>query len=146
VIRRAIAEYTHLPEHSFKIIHAGAVMWDDNAPSSYLPIVSFPRPSPYCPFAPFISPRYIPPCSDVRLMRCTCRKCIGTALFFICNYLLYLYTHDIVLGGTFDFFLLGTPMIHAPFFCYPISLIRFSPRSNIQRHPFPSPPTPSPSK
>jgi len=33
-IRRSLAEYTHLPEHSFKLIHAGAVMKDDNAPIS----------------------------------------------------------------------------------------------------------------
>jgi hypothetical protein len=33
VIRRSLAEYTHLPELSFKLIHAGAVMKDDNAPS-----------------------------------------------------------------------------------------------------------------
>ncbi|KIM72086.1 hypothetical protein PILCRDRAFT_82179 [Piloderma croceum F 1598] len=34
VIRRSLAEYTHLPELSFKLIHAGAVMKDDNAPIS----------------------------------------------------------------------------------------------------------------
>ncbi|OBZ68051.1 hypothetical protein A0H81_11850 [Grifola frondosa] len=34
VIRQEIAEYTQLPEHSFKLIHAGAVMKDDNAPIS----------------------------------------------------------------------------------------------------------------
>ncbi|KAI9067247.1 hypothetical protein FKP32DRAFT_1644528 [Trametes sanguinea] len=33
-LRHEIAEYTHLPEHSFKLIHAGAVMKDDNAPIS----------------------------------------------------------------------------------------------------------------
>jgi hypothetical protein len=34
-IRRSLAEYTHLPEHSFKLIHAGSVMKDDNAPSVF---------------------------------------------------------------------------------------------------------------
>ncbi|KAI0371188.1 hypothetical protein BV20DRAFT_994067 [Pilatotrama ljubarskyi] len=33
-LRHEIAEYTQLPEHSFKLIHAGAVMKDDNAPIS----------------------------------------------------------------------------------------------------------------
>ncbi|CDO68988.1 hypothetical protein BN946_scf184762.g4 [Trametes cinnabarina] len=33
-LRHEIAEYTHLPEKSFKLIHAGAVMKDDNAPIS----------------------------------------------------------------------------------------------------------------
>ncbi|EIW62908.1 uncharacterized protein TRAVEDRAFT_113627 [Trametes versicolor FP-101664 SS1] len=33
-LRHDIAEYTQLPEHSFKLIHAGAVMKDDNAPIS----------------------------------------------------------------------------------------------------------------
>ncbi|KAI8994032.1 hypothetical protein BD414DRAFT_411696 [Trametes punicea] len=33
-LRHEIAEYTHLPEHSFKLIHAGAIMKDDNAPIS----------------------------------------------------------------------------------------------------------------
>jgi hypothetical protein len=32
-IRMSIADYTHLPLHSFKLVHAGAVMKDDNAPS-----------------------------------------------------------------------------------------------------------------
>lgn len=43
VIRRSIAEYTHLPELSFKLIHAGAVMKDDNAPSCVVfpPSVAF---------------------------------------------------------------------------------------------------------
>ncbi|KAH8108039.1 hypothetical protein BXZ70DRAFT_913858 [Cristinia sonorae] len=36
VIRRELAEYTQLPYSSFKLVHAGAVMKDDNAPiSSY---------------------------------------------------------------------------------------------------------------
>lgn len=34
-IRRSLAEYTHLPEHSFKLIHAGSVMKDDSAPSVF---------------------------------------------------------------------------------------------------------------
>lgn len=33
-LRHEIAEYTQLPEQSFKLIHAGAVMKDDNAPST----------------------------------------------------------------------------------------------------------------
>ncbi|CAL1707697.1 unnamed protein product [Somion occarium] len=33
-IRKQIAEYTQLPENSFKLVHAGAVMKDDNAPIS----------------------------------------------------------------------------------------------------------------
>ncbi|KAI0674947.1 hypothetical protein C8Q78DRAFT_1009753 [Trametes maxima] len=33
-LRHEIAEYTQLPEHSFKLIHAGAVMKDDSAPIS----------------------------------------------------------------------------------------------------------------
>jgi len=33
-LRRSLAEYTHLPEHSFKLVHSGAVMKDDNAPIS----------------------------------------------------------------------------------------------------------------
>ena len=32
-LRHTLAEYTHLPEHSFKLVHSGAVMKDDNAPS-----------------------------------------------------------------------------------------------------------------
>lgn len=32
-IRSSIAEYTHLPRDAFKLIHKGAVMKDDNAPS-----------------------------------------------------------------------------------------------------------------
>ncbi|KAF7983333.1 hypothetical protein HWV62_23036 [Athelia sp. TMB] len=31
-VRKALADYTHLPIGSFKLIHAGAVMKDDNAP------------------------------------------------------------------------------------------------------------------
>ncbi|KDQ57806.1 hypothetical protein JAAARDRAFT_35495 [Jaapia argillacea MUCL 33604] len=34
VIRHMVAEYTQLPEHSFKLVHGGAVMKDDNAPIS----------------------------------------------------------------------------------------------------------------
>ncbi|KAI0093169.1 hypothetical protein BDY19DRAFT_922461 [Irpex rosettiformis] len=35
-IRQVLADYTQLPPHSFKLVHAGAVMKDDNAPiSSY---------------------------------------------------------------------------------------------------------------
>ncbi|KZP34134.1 hypothetical protein FIBSPDRAFT_846234 [Athelia psychrophila] len=33
-VRKALADYTHLPANSFKLIHAGAVMKDDNAPLS----------------------------------------------------------------------------------------------------------------
>ncbi|KAJ7076342.1 BAG domain-containing protein [Mycena belliarum] len=33
-IRQAVAQYTHLPLHAFKLIHKGAVMKDDNAPIS----------------------------------------------------------------------------------------------------------------
>ncbi|KII92813.1 hypothetical protein PLICRDRAFT_37606 [Plicaturopsis crispa FD-325 SS-3] len=32
-LRRSLAEYTHLPPDGFKLIHSGAVMRDDNAPS-----------------------------------------------------------------------------------------------------------------
>ncbi len=35
-LRQEIAEYTQLPAHSFKLIHAGAVMKDDNAPGTYV--------------------------------------------------------------------------------------------------------------
>ncbi|KAJ2976374.1 hypothetical protein NUW54_g11576 [Trametes sanguinea] len=41
-LRHEIAEYTHLPEHSFKLIHAGAVMKDDNAPSTSFPPLPLP--------------------------------------------------------------------------------------------------------
>ncbi|KAJ3559667.1 hypothetical protein NM688_g192 [Phlebia brevispora] len=34
VIRQQLAEYTQLPANSFKLVHAGAVMKDDNAPIS----------------------------------------------------------------------------------------------------------------
>jgi len=34
VIRNALADHTHLPANSFKLVHAGAVMKDDNAPIS----------------------------------------------------------------------------------------------------------------
>lgn len=34
VIRNQLAEYTQLPPASFKLIHAGAIMKDDNAPST----------------------------------------------------------------------------------------------------------------
>ncbi|KAG6880201.1 hypothetical protein C0992_003865 [Termitomyces sp. T32_za158] len=33
-VRSALADYTHLPIDAFKLIHAGAVMKDDNAPIS----------------------------------------------------------------------------------------------------------------
>jgi hypothetical protein len=33
VIRKQIADHTHLPHSSFKLVHAGAVMKDDSAPS-----------------------------------------------------------------------------------------------------------------
>ncbi|KAG6833555.1 hypothetical protein H0H87_005206 [Tephrocybe sp. NHM501043] len=33
-VRKSLADYTHLPIHAFKLIHAGAVMKDDNAPIS----------------------------------------------------------------------------------------------------------------
>ncbi|KAG8931540.1 hypothetical protein FRC02_002528 [Tulasnella sp. 418] len=33
-IRGALAQYTHLPPHAFKLIHSGAVMKDDTAPIS----------------------------------------------------------------------------------------------------------------
>ncbi|KAG6842138.1 hypothetical protein C0991_001631 [Blastosporella zonata] len=31
-IRKSLADYTHLPIHAFKLVHAGAVMKDDSAP------------------------------------------------------------------------------------------------------------------
>jgi hypothetical protein len=34
-IRHSIADYTHLPYNGFLIIHDGAVMKDDNAPSKF---------------------------------------------------------------------------------------------------------------
>lgn len=34
-IRNSIAAYTHLPYDAFSIIHDGAVMKDDNAPSKF---------------------------------------------------------------------------------------------------------------
>lgn len=34
-IRDSIAAYTHLPYHAFLIVHDGAVMKDDNAPSNF---------------------------------------------------------------------------------------------------------------
>ncbi|KAG6885685.1 hypothetical protein C0993_011170 [Termitomyces sp. T159_Od127] len=34
VVRHALADYTHLPVDAFKLIHAGAIMKDDNAPIS----------------------------------------------------------------------------------------------------------------
>lgn len=47
-IRHQLAEYTQLPAQSFKLIHAGAVMKDDNAPcklrfSSFARICYFSR-------------------------------------------------------------------------------------------------------
>ncbi|KAL1743358.1 hypothetical protein HDZ31DRAFT_65087 [Schizophyllum fasciatum] len=33
-IRQSIAQHTHLPPHAFKLVHAGVVMKDDNAPIS----------------------------------------------------------------------------------------------------------------
>ncbi|KAG5727783.1 hypothetical protein E4T56_gene14733 [Termitomyces sp. T112] len=33
-VRRSLAEYTHLPPDAFKLVHAGAIMKDDNAPIS----------------------------------------------------------------------------------------------------------------
>ncbi|KAG6918539.1 hypothetical protein DXG01_013629 [Tephrocybe rancida] len=33
-IRKSLSDYTHLPIDSFKLIHAGAIMKDDNAPIS----------------------------------------------------------------------------------------------------------------
>lgn len=33
VVRQIVADYTHLPRDAFKLIHAGAIMKDDNAPS-----------------------------------------------------------------------------------------------------------------
>ncbi|KAF5380627.1 hypothetical protein D9615_004548 [Tricholomella constricta] len=33
-IRKSLADYTHLPHHAFKLIHAGAIMKDDAAPIS----------------------------------------------------------------------------------------------------------------
>ncbi|TFK73889.1 hypothetical protein BDN72DRAFT_834211 [Pluteus cervinus] len=33
-VRLSIAQYTHLPEHDFKLIHKGVIMKDDNAPIS----------------------------------------------------------------------------------------------------------------
>lgn len=35
VIRQQLADYTQLPPRSFKLVHAGAVMKDDNAPSEF---------------------------------------------------------------------------------------------------------------
>lgn len=40
VIRKQIAEYTQMPPDSFKLVHAGAVMKDDNAPSTCISIYS----------------------------------------------------------------------------------------------------------
>lgn len=37
VIRKQIADHIHLPDSSFKLIHAGAVMKDDGAPSLWHP-------------------------------------------------------------------------------------------------------------
>lgn len=34
VIRKQIADYTQMPPNSFKLVHAGAVMKDDNTPST----------------------------------------------------------------------------------------------------------------
>ncbi|KAF9469951.1 hypothetical protein BDZ94DRAFT_1279065 [Collybia nuda] len=33
-IRASLADYTHIPQHAFKLVHAGAVMKDDAAPIS----------------------------------------------------------------------------------------------------------------
>ena len=40
-IRNLIATYTHLPFHGFSIVHDGAVMKDDNAPSNFFIYCSF---------------------------------------------------------------------------------------------------------
>lgn len=40
IIRQLLAEHTHLPLDSFKLVHAGAVMKDDNAPSNHLTLYS----------------------------------------------------------------------------------------------------------
>lgn len=36
-IRASLADYTHIPQHAFKLVHAGAVMKDDAAPSNLSP-------------------------------------------------------------------------------------------------------------
>lgn len=38
-VRKALADYTHLPLNSFKLIHAGAVMKDDNASCAFRSIL-----------------------------------------------------------------------------------------------------------
>ena len=40
-LRQILADYTHLPPQSFKLIHAGAVMKDDNAPSESYFIIPY---------------------------------------------------------------------------------------------------------
>ncbi|KAF7984198.1 hypothetical protein HWV62_15976 [Athelia sp. TMB] len=59
-VRKALADYTHLPIGSFKLIHAGAVMKDDNAPlyayslraNSTIALIAPPAISPSHPSAP----------------------------------------------------------------------------------------------
>jgi hypothetical protein len=40
-IRNLIATYTHLPFHDFSIVHDGAIMKDDNAPSNFFYLLFF---------------------------------------------------------------------------------------------------------
>lgn len=62
-IRKSLAEYTHLPEHAFKLIHAGAVMKDDAAPSLS------PPPSPARPADhPPVSAYHLHPSSTIALI------------------------------------------------------------------------------
>lgn len=60
-IRRSLAEYTHLPEGSFKLIYKGGIMKDDNAPSEFRPIskplfcsVQLRAVAIYFPIRPFV--------------------------------------------------------------------------------------------
>lgn len=49
-IRKQIADYTQMPPNSFKLVHAGAVMKDDNAPSTcLLPAPPFRQPFAFPP-------------------------------------------------------------------------------------------------
>ncbi|KAI0930232.1 hypothetical protein AcV5_007001 [Taiwanofungus camphoratus] len=69
-LRHDLAAYTQLPAQSFKLIHAGAVMKDDNAPSKLRPPSSSCPPSPFsvtlfcpCPCHPhFLPPRHTAMC------------------------------------------------------------------------------------
>lgn len=84
VIRKQLADYTHLPEHSFKLVHAGAVMKDDNTPSMFhhppsfcsCPLSCFPVYPPIISFlflcfsligpTPSAGPSYFPTRKDVQ--------------------------------------------------------------------------------